>query len=257
MKDFYIKLIISDWMSDPALSMCEPATRGIWLDLLCAMQLNGKPEITGTIEQLSKLSRCSVKDFLKFLDDFKMTKIGEYKKSNAKITLKSRRLERESKSREFNTIRQKRFKEKRKDNAEITPEKQQNNAEYSNTLILYYFMKDMLSSSPPKNNIPKNVILLKKEDGGGDGDIIISSSRFIKWRDMFKDIDIFSEMERVLEIVKNNRQKIGNPEAYIFKLLQSANKEAANGKAQSVQESGNVKFTKAGGIQPVDVGKYK
>jgi hypothetical protein len=32
-----------DWLTDPALRLCDPATRGVWIDLLCYMFLSSEP----------------------------------------------------------------------------------------------------------------------------------------------------------------------------------------------------------------------
>jgi len=36
-----------EWISDPALSKCSPCTRGIWIDLLCAMHLDDRCVVVG------------------------------------------------------------------------------------------------------------------------------------------------------------------------------------------------------------------
>ena len=43
-----------DWMKDPRLSRCSPATRGIWADLLCAMHEDDRSGSLST-EELSTL----------------------------------------------------------------------------------------------------------------------------------------------------------------------------------------------------------
>ena len=56
----------TDWLNCPELSLCGPATRGIWEDALCAMHLSSQKKdseeggvLTGTVEQLSRVCRAS------------------------------------------------------------------------------------------------------------------------------------------------------------------------------------------------------
>ena len=63
-----------DWKKSPELSLCGPATRGIWLDLMCAIHdlERRESEILGTPERLSRLCRCTKKQMnaaIKELDE--------------------------------------------------------------------------------------------------------------------------------------------------------------------------------------------
>lgn len=55
----FFNLDYAKWLTDSGLSMCSPATRGVWIDLICVMYQERKATITGTCEQLARLSRCS------------------------------------------------------------------------------------------------------------------------------------------------------------------------------------------------------
>jgi uncharacterized protein YdaU (DUF1376 family) len=58
-----MQFYVDDWITDPALSMCSPTTRGIWIDLLCAMHRSGRAgEIVGTDDQIARLCRCSAEE---------------------------------------------------------------------------------------------------------------------------------------------------------------------------------------------------
>ncbi len=60
MKRPYIQFFTGDWLKDPRLSLCKPASRGVWIDLLCAMhELDQSGELCGTSEELARLARCS------------------------------------------------------------------------------------------------------------------------------------------------------------------------------------------------------
>ena len=56
----WFPLEAKDWLTDSRLSLCSPTTRGIWIDAICVMWLNGQSgELTGTAAQLARMCRCS------------------------------------------------------------------------------------------------------------------------------------------------------------------------------------------------------
>jgi 5-methylcytosine-specific restriction endonuclease McrA len=113
------KFFPADWLSDPALSMCSAATRGVWMDLLCAMYSSNGYEVCGTVEQLARLSRCTSGDMQNAIDELRATKTAEVTlrdKNNTdvtppKITIVSRRLKRETRDREGAAERQRKLRE--------------------------------------------------------------------------------------------------------------------------------------------------
>lgn len=110
-----------DWLSDKSVSALSPMARGILIDLLNVMladHLCGK--LSGTREQLARLSRCSPDEFGQALFEIDKTKALRVTIRNEEITLVSRRIEREQKSIEGNALRQKRYREKSKSNAAET-----------------------------------------------------------------------------------------------------------------------------------------
>jgi len=56
----WFKFWPADWKQDPHLRKCSPATRGIWIDLICDMHNNSQSgETSGTIEQFARSQGCS------------------------------------------------------------------------------------------------------------------------------------------------------------------------------------------------------
>ena len=111
----------SVWMSDPDLSGCSPATRGIWIDALCAMWQSGRVgTMTATVEGWARICRCTPKEFLAAARELDATKTANVTFSDKTITLCNRRMAREHKVRKSGRERKKRFDEKRR-NAEVTP----------------------------------------------------------------------------------------------------------------------------------------
>lgn len=105
-----------DWLKDPELSMCTPATRGIWMDLLCAMHERGRVgELSGTVEQLAQLSRCSPAALESALTDLRTNRAADVTVRNDQVTVSNRRMQREHKSRKSSAKRQKRRRERSRD----------------------------------------------------------------------------------------------------------------------------------------------
>lgn len=92
---------VGDWMKDPCVSLCKPATRGIWMDLLCAMHEAGRVGyLRGTTEQLARLARCSPAELSHALTDLKDTKAAEVEQRNGFVAVTCRRMRREAEKRE-------------------------------------------------------------------------------------------------------------------------------------------------------------
>lgn len=95
-----------DWLKDPQLSICSPATRGIWIDLLCAMhELRKGGEITGSADQFARLCRCMPSDIVDALAELKDSGAADVEvvtdcKNLQSVRVVSRRMKRDAKERE-------------------------------------------------------------------------------------------------------------------------------------------------------------
>lgn len=119
-----IQFYPADHIKDPNLSMCAPATRGIWMDLLCAMHENNRSgQITGTPQQLSRLCRCTAVEFSDALADLSSTKTANVTERNGIVTVVNRRMHREAKDRENTNLRVQKFR----GNGEVTDLKRESN----------------------------------------------------------------------------------------------------------------------------------
>jgi hypothetical protein len=117
-----------DWKKDPQLSKCSLAARGAWFELLLSMHENGRTgKLTGTIEELAQLVRCTPRELLRALDELERTRAAEVKKKKAKINTKvnqsktshvtrvtviNRRMKREAKVRDDAALRMRRHRKK-------------------------------------------------------------------------------------------------------------------------------------------------
>ncbi len=114
---FYVK----DWLSDPELQSCSSSTRGIWINALCYMwESVTRGQISGSIEELSKLLRASNGDFATFLEDLRRHKFADVTNCNSEITIINRRMFREQKQRENTRLRVSKFRSNASSNVKIT-----------------------------------------------------------------------------------------------------------------------------------------
>ncbi len=104
----FMQFYVDDWLNDPALSLCAPATRGVWMDLLCAMHKAGRVgSLRGTPDQLARLARCVPADLAQALTDIQTTGAADVLiERNGCVTVTNRRMDRDSKTRDGNRLRQ-------------------------------------------------------------------------------------------------------------------------------------------------------
>jgi hypothetical protein len=88
----YLPLYTGDWKKDPQLSMCSPATRGIWVDLLCSFHDSKTGETTGTLEQFSRLCRCNTTSMLSALNELVSTGTANVEQNGELYTVTCRRM---------------------------------------------------------------------------------------------------------------------------------------------------------------------
>ena len=73
-----IQWYTGDWLKDPALGQCSPATRGIWMDMICLMHENGETgELVGTPESLARVCRCTTEEMRIALAELEGTKTAD------------------------------------------------------------------------------------------------------------------------------------------------------------------------------------
>lgn len=103
----YLPLYTGDWLKDAELSLCTPATRGVWVDLLCRMhEASRSGELRGTHEQLAQSARCSTADLVLALTDLQTTGAADVTERNGIVTVVNRRMSRAAKERKQAALRQ-------------------------------------------------------------------------------------------------------------------------------------------------------
>jgi hypothetical protein len=115
-KNPYLDLHAGDWMKDPKVSACLPATRGIWMDAICAMHESGTFALTGTVAQLARICRASESEMQSAIDDLCHTGAANVTQRNGNVTLTNRRRERAFSERDKARVR----KQKQRGHADVT-----------------------------------------------------------------------------------------------------------------------------------------
>jgi len=95
-----------DWITDPALSLCSPATRGIWIDLLCSMWFAAeRGRLEGTPRSLARLARCTAQEMIRAIKELRasgaasVTCNANVTLCNTDVTIENRRMMRDEKVR--------------------------------------------------------------------------------------------------------------------------------------------------------------
>lgn len=111
-------------MNDPRLSMCQPNTRGIWMDLLCAMhELGRMGVISGTREQLARIGRCSTAELDHAIADLQNSQAADVAHRNDIVTVSNRRMKREANTRKCTVLRVAKHRCNGACNDSVTPQK--------------------------------------------------------------------------------------------------------------------------------------
>lgn len=107
--DWWLKLNMSDWLTDPALRRLKRENRDSWLTACLMMTKAGEYRIKGTMDEIGSLLGLNPAETKAFVDDLKRHNVADVtlssRSSHVDVTLVSRRYKREAKLREQNTLR--------------------------------------------------------------------------------------------------------------------------------------------------------
>lgn len=101
-----------DWYGDPKLACCHPTTRGMWMDLLALMFIEGQTSIHADRTALMRLCRCDIMAVEQFLSDIARYNFADVTECNAVLTITSRRFVRDEKTRVDTRERVRKFRSK-------------------------------------------------------------------------------------------------------------------------------------------------
>ena len=160
--DFNAEDLVDD-MKDPGLSMCSPATRGIWFDLLCVLhELGRSGQVTCAPEQFCRACRCTPAEFVASIAELRSTQVVETHERDGNVTVVSKRMQVKHRQRVLAAERVRRHR----CNASVTPMKRSSNADVTNEQKDVAYIHDSLSleeSSLGEKKIKKGKA--KVEDG--------------------------------------------------------------------------------------------
>ena len=177
-----------DWLKDPKLSMCSPAARGIWLDVICAMHELGRSGVlTGTPTQLVRLLRCTETELLSAITELSTTGTADVTERNGVVTLVCRRMKRETKARTEAASRQTKHRESRNSNADITPPSQPSSSSSSSS------EEKPKKVSKREGAPPAFIVILLK--GGNLHPVEVSEIE--EWEKLYPDLDIRQELRNM------------------------------------------------------------
>lgn len=123
-KLWYMEFVPGDWLHDPAVSMLKPTTRGIWIDLICAMHaLDRCGTITGNADTLSRICRATPNETKAAISDLRSCNAADVTSGNENgtdiYTICNRRMRREHDRRKSNTDKVKDWRDKKR-NHDVT-----------------------------------------------------------------------------------------------------------------------------------------
>jgi hypothetical protein len=145
-----MQLEVGDWLRDPQLSMCSPATRGIWFDLLCVLhELGRSGQVTGTPEQICRTCRCTPAELVAAIAELSTTGAADIHDRNGVVTIINRRMQREHKERVMTAERVRRHRS----NGEVTEGKHESNKQAEKSLIDINTLSQEENSSKEKDSL--------------------------------------------------------------------------------------------------------
>ncbi len=91
----------ADWLKDPDLQMCSFQTKGIWIDMLCAMwEHDPRGMLSGTPAEFCRLIGCTKTQFDTFLHDMQVRPFADcLTNGHGEVTIVNRRMLRDENAR--------------------------------------------------------------------------------------------------------------------------------------------------------------
>lgn len=125
----WIKFFVGDWRRDPKVAMLSASGRGVWLEMILTMHDLSDYKIEGTVREIARMCHLDMAEVQSALQELERHEVAEVEWRNdsvtgdAIVTVVSRRLEREEKTRSDARERQKKYREKKKsqENNTIVP----------------------------------------------------------------------------------------------------------------------------------------
>ena len=194
-----------DWLKDPELSACSPATRGIWADCVARMWESGRSgRLAGDYAALARLCRCSVEEMREAVAELRATKTATVTIRNEKVTLVNRRMSREAKTRKQNALRQQRHRDKHKSNAEVTSPSSTTSTDSPSGLRSRHSLSVVSTTSPTALSFP-----VSGEGPGFEWDL--TEAKVEQYRGSYPHLDVMAECRKARQWCIDNPERRKTP----------------------------------------------
>jgi hypothetical protein len=126
LKHWFMQFDVGDWLSDEAVSLLKPATRGIWIDAISVMfKLDRCGQLIGSVCDLARLCRCTPNEMQTAISDLKLRNAADVDECNSDVTLTNRRMRRTWTGRKSCRDRKQRYDSRRRRDdvtSDVTPD---------------------------------------------------------------------------------------------------------------------------------------
>ena len=210
-KNWWFKFEFNKWRTDSMLRRCSLETRGFWLECICVMREMGTDRLSGRLEDIARMVGCFPAEAERCIAELHRTGTADsvtcnahVTQSNGEVTLVSRYISREVKTKAQTKLRVRRHrsnasvtptvttqsKSNKKEEEEETPKVVSSSEEFlgnenhklGNVVVPHTGENGSLEKPPPKE---------KKSRGSRLPDGFIVSDEMLNWgRDQRPDLDI-------------------------------------------------------------------
>lgn len=107
-----MKWFVGDWKKNPKVRLLTAESKGVWLEILCAMHELDSYELMGTIRELSKQSGVEKDEMERSLIELEKYEVANIVRDKSQVvTVVSRRRMKEAEMREYESERKKKYRE--------------------------------------------------------------------------------------------------------------------------------------------------
>jgi hypothetical protein len=142
--DWWFKFEYNKWRNSSELRRCSLETKGFWIELICVMRESDADSVTGTCREIARLVGCFPDEVERCLEELRATETADIffhadscsgtcnascnghvtkcnAQSNARVTVTSRYISKELKSKELTRLRVAKHREQNESNTQVTP----------------------------------------------------------------------------------------------------------------------------------------
>jgi uncharacterized protein YdaU (DUF1376 family) len=192
----WCKFYYADFLQDTSVLSC--AAVGGWMRILCELWHKNDHTIELTEKQLMRLLRAEKSETWETLSELIENNVCNAKVTdgNKKITLTSRRIERELKARDNNRLRQSRFRGNAKSNTGITVQKSEDRSQKTE--------KEKKKTSSEQSSSPDDFLTIPLKDGT---DYLVTPVDIDQWKETFPLVDVPQKLKEIRQWNLDNPQK--------------------------------------------------